>query len=59
MSLGEDVLTIDEIVTTGTRIRNENIIAASPITTIGQEEISLKQTPNIERVFRDLPTQAR
>ena len=46
---------IEEIITTGTRIRNENIIAASPVTTIGQEEISLKQTPNIERVFRDLP----
>jgi outer membrane receptor protein involved in Fe transport len=46
---------IEEIITTGTRIRDENIIAASPITTISQEEISLKQTPNIERVFRDMP----
>jgi outer membrane receptor protein involved in Fe transport len=46
---------IEEIITTGTRIRDENIQAASPITTIGQEEISLKQTPNIERVFRDMP----
>ena len=46
---------IEEIITTGTRIRNENIVAASPVTTIGEEEIALKQTPNIERVFRDLP----
>ena len=46
---------IEEIITTGTRIRNENLVAASPVTTIGEEEISLKQTPNIERVFRDLP----
>ena len=46
---------IEEIITTGTRIRDENIISASPITTIDQEEISLKQTPNIERVFRDMP----
>jgi outer membrane receptor protein involved in Fe transport len=46
---------IEEIIATGTRIRDENIIAASPITTISQEEISLKQTPNIERVFRDMP----
>ena len=46
---------IEEIITTGTRIRNENVVAASPVTTIGEEEISLKQTPNIERVFRDLP----
>ena len=52
---GEENLQIEEIITTGTRIRNENIESASPITTIGQEEIALKQTPNIERVFRDLP----
>ena len=51
----EENLEIEEIITTGTRIRNENILAASPVTTIGQEEISLKQTPNIERIFRDLP----
>ena len=50
----EDVA-IEEIVATGTRIRDENIVAASPITTITEEEISLKQTPNIERVFRDMP----
>jgi len=52
---GDDEVQIEEIITTGTRIRNENVVAASPVTTIGQEEISLKQTPNIERVFRDLP----
>lgn len=51
----DDTIIIDEVITTGTRIKNENLVAASPITTIGQEEISLKQTPNIERVFRDLP----
>ena len=51
---GDDEVQIEEIITTGTRIRNENVVAASPVTTIGQEEISLKQTPNIERVFRDL-----
>ena len=45
---------IEEIITTGTRIRDENIVAASPITTIGQEEIELKQTPNIERDFNIL-----
>jgi iron complex outermembrane recepter protein len=46
---------IEEITVTGTRIQDQNIIAASPITVIGAEEIALKQTPNIERVFRDLP----
>ncbi len=51
----EDDRAIDVITVTGTRIQNQNVIAASPVTTIGQEEIELKQTPNIERVFRDLP----
>lgn len=46
---------LDEVITTGTRIHNQNVIAASPITTIDAEEIAQKQTPNIERVFRDLP----
>jgi len=51
----EDEEQLEEIITTGTRIRNENVIAASPITSIGIEEIEQKQTPNIERIFRDLP----
>ena len=46
---------LEEIITTGTRIHNQNVIAASPITSIGVEEIEQKQTPNIERIFRDLP----
>lgn len=46
---------LEEITVTGTRIQNPNVIAASPITTIDMEEIGLKQTPNIERVFRDMP----
>jgi len=50
---GDEIL--EEIITTGTRIKNQNVIAASPITTIGAEEIAQSQTPNIERVFRDLP----
>jgi len=54
-SEGNDGLEIEEIITTGTRIRNQNVVAASPVTTIGEEEINLKQTPNIERIFRDLP----
>ena len=51
----EDEAVLDEVITTATRIRNENVISASPITTIGADEIAQKQTPNIERVFRDLP----
>ncbi len=53
-NLGDEA-EIEEIITTGTRIQNQNIIAASPITSIDAEEIAQKQTPNIERVFRDLP----
>jgi len=45
----------DVIVVTGTRIQNPNIVAASPINTIGQDELNRKFTPNVERVFRDLP----
>jgi len=52
---GPEADAVEEIVVTGTRIKNPNVIAASPVTTIGIEEISLKQTPNIERIFRDLP----
>ena len=47
--------TIEEVIVTGSRIRNPNVVAASPVTTIGLDEINLKQTPNIERIFRDLP----
>ncbi len=46
---------LEEIITTGTRIKNQNVVSASPITTIDASEIAQQQTPNIERVFRDLP----
>ena len=46
---------LEEVTVTGTRIKNQNILAASPVTTITMDEISLNQTVNIERIFRDLP----
>jgi len=46
---------VEQIIVTGTRIQNPDIVAASPITVVGLEEIEQKFTPNIERVFRDLP----
>ena len=46
---------LEEITVTGTRITNPNVVAASPITTIALEEITLNMTPNVERIFRDLP----
>ena len=51
----EGEVEMEEITVTGTRIQNMNLEAASPVTTIGLEEIGLKQTPNVERIFRDLP----
>ncbi len=45
----------DIIIVTGTRIQAPNVVSVSPVTSIGQEELDVQQTPDIERVFRDLP----
>lgn len=45
----------DVVIVTGTRIQEPGVISASPITTVGQEELELQFSPNLERVFRDLP----
>ncbi|WP_411817143.1 TonB-dependent receptor plug domain-containing protein [Hyphococcus sp. DH-69] len=45
----------DVVIVTGTRIQDPNVVAASPVNSVGQEELSRKFEPNIERVFRDLP----
>ena len=44
-----------DIVVTGTLIGNPNIVASSPITVVGQEEISLRQSNTAEQILRDLP----
>tara|TARA_R110000868_G_scaffold375440_3_gene639988 strand:- start:26642 stop:29569 length:2928 start_codon:yes stop_codon:yes gene_type:complete len=54
-ALAQDANRDDIIVVTGTRIQSPNIVSASPVTTIGQQELDVQQTPDIERVFRDLP----
>ncbi|MEZ5892975.1 MAG: TonB-dependent receptor [Parvularculaceae bacterium] len=54
-ALTQEDETGDVVIVTGTRIANPNVVAASPVTTVGQEEISRQVTPNLERVFRDLP----
>jgi len=46
---------LEEITVTGSRISSQNITAASPVMSINMDELNLKQTTNIERVFRDLP----
>ena len=53
--VADDGEALEEIITTGTRIKNQNVVSASPITTIDASELAQQQTPNIERVFRDLP----
>ena len=50
-----DETSTGDIVVTGTLIRNPNLVASSPITVVGQEEISLRQLNTAEAVLRDLP----
>ncbi len=45
----------DVIVVTGTLIKNPNLIASSPVSVIGSEEIGLRQSNNAEEILRDLP----
>lgn len=44
-----------EIVVTGTLIRNPNIESASPVTTIGEAEVELRQSNTAEGLLRDIP----
>ncbi|MBW6526329.1 TonB-dependent receptor [Sphingomonas sp. RHCKR7] len=44
-----------DIVVTGTLIRNPNLVSSSPVTVVGQEEITLRQKNTAEELLRDLP----
>ncbi|WP_294394739.1 TonB-dependent receptor [uncultured Sphingomonas sp.] len=44
-----------EIVVTGTLVRNPNLVASSPVSVVGQEEIQLRQRNTAEELLRDLP----
>jgi outer membrane receptor protein involved in Fe transport len=44
-----------DIVVTGTLIKNPNLVASSPVTVVGQEELQLRQTNVAEEIVRDLP----
>jgi outer membrane receptor protein involved in Fe transport len=44
-----------DIVVTGTLIKNPNLVASSPVSVVGQEELQLRQTNTAEEVLRDLP----
>ena len=44
-----------EIVITGTLIRNPNLVASAPVTVVGQNEMQLRQTNVAEEVLRTIP----
>ncbi|MDO7841574.1 TonB-dependent receptor domain-containing protein [Sphingomonas immobilis] len=44
-----------DIVVTGTLIRNPNLTASSPVSVIGKDELTLRQTNTADQVLRDLP----
>jgi outer membrane receptor protein involved in Fe transport len=45
----------NEIVITGTLIRNPNLVASAPVATVGQNEIQLRQSNTAEEVLRTIP----
>lgn len=45
----------DQVIVTGTRITSPGIVSASPIESINTAELDLKQTIEVENLFRDLP----
>lgn len=44
-----------EIVVTGSLIQNPNVVSTSPVTVVGAEEISLRQSNTAEQILRELP----
>lgn len=46
---------VGELVVTGSRIPTPNLTSSSPITVVGQQEMTLQGTTNVENVIRDLP----
>ncbi|HTG37534.1 TonB-dependent receptor domain-containing protein [Sphingomonas sp.] len=49
VNMGED------IVITGSLIRNPNLVASNPVTVVGSDEIDLRQTNTAEQLLRELP----
>ena len=48
----------DEVVVTGTRIRQPGVVSSSPIYSIGEDEIQRQQEPEVEKILRLLPITA-
>ena len=51
----DDDANTETITVTGTRIQAPNVVATSPVNSIGQQELEFQLTPELEQVFRDLP----
>jgi len=55
---GQDSTVDDQIVVTGTRIRQPGVVSSSPIYSIGAEELERQQEPELEKILRLLPVTA-
>src|SRR5438309_6774937 len=44
-----------EIVITGTLIRNPNLVASAPVTVVGHDEVQLRQSNTAEDILRTIP----
>jgi len=51
----DEAAQMDEIVVTGSRIRQPGFEASSPVTSVGAEEIALDQPFSVEELIKDLP----
>ena len=52
---GEEAAELEEITVTGSRIPARNLISASPVTTVSQEEIAFQGVTRIEDMLNRLP----
>ena len=46
---------IDEVIVTGTRIRSPGLVSTSPISSVDQVEVDLRQPITVEQFIRELP----
>ncbi len=47
---------LEEVIVTGSRIRRPGLQSASPITSVGLEEIEFQQEVEVEKILRELPS---
>ena len=52
---GEGAVELEEITVTGSRIPSQNLISASPVTTVSSEEIAFQGVTRIEDMLNRLP----